>query len=353
MKVLVVGAGPTGLTTALELVRQGIVPEIVDAKDEPSWKSRAVIVLPRSIEILNRTGVGKRIVAEGIRMKKVHIHRGTKRLIDITLPHNLDVIGIAQNRTESLMSEQLLRMGVSVRYGTKVKSVTTSTTSTEVTFQDGEKKSYDWVVGADGVDSIVRKSLDISYDGYELEEEWSIADVELTAEHEYDSVQTWLLAGEHKNRDGMVMVPIERNRIRLISSTPDSLEALPIKLGVQNVRRTGTFKITVRQAHEYVRGRVILAGDAAHAHSPVGGRGMNLGIEDGQAVATALIHNTTKEYVRERKQKATAVIRVTEKIRKLITANNPLIVIGIYIVAWCIQNISFVQKRFIKNLSRL
>lgn len=351
MQVLIVGAGPTGLTTALELARQGIMPEIVDAKDEPSWKSRAVIVLPRSLEILDRTGVGKCIVDEGIRMKKVRIHRGLKRLVDITLPNNLNIIGIAQNRTESLMIEQLERMGVSVRFGVKVESVATSGTSAEVMFGGREKKTYDWVVGADGIGSIVRSSLGIPYDGYELAEEWSIADVELATEQEYDSLSAWLLEGAHEDRDGMVMVPIERNRVRLISSTPDSLAASPVKLDVKNVRRTGTFKITVRQAQEYVRDRVVLAGDAAHAHSPVGGRGMNLGIEDGQAVASALIRDDLKEYERERKRKATIVIRVTEQIRKLITTNNPLIVAGVYLATWCIQNIGFVQRKFIKNVS--
>lgn len=353
MKVLIIGAGPTGLTTALELARQGITPEIVDSKDGPSWQSRAVIVLPRSIEILDRTGVGKHIIEEGIQMKKVHIHRGNKRLIDIALPDNLNVIGLAQNRTESLMSDQLNTMGISVQYGTKVESVTTSDNSAKVEFQNGDKKSYDWVVGADGVNSIVRTSLNIPYDGYELEEEWSIADVELNTDHEYDSMKAWLLNGDNKDRDGMVMVPIEHNRIRLISSTPDSLASSPIKLDVKDVRRTGTFKITVRQASEYVRGRVILAGDAAHTHSPVGGRGMNLGIEDGQAVATALINNMTKEYEQERKRKATKVIWVTEKIRKIISTNNPFIVVGVYIATWCIQNIGFVQRRFIKNVSTL
>ena len=251
MKVLIVGAGPTGLTTALELARQGITPEIVDAKNEPSWKSRAVIILPRSIEILDRTGVGKQIVAEGIRMKKIHIHRGQKRLIDVTLPNDLNIIGLAQNRTESLMSEQLERIGVVVRYGTNVKSVKTFENSAEVMFEGEEMKTYDWVIGADGVESIVRSSLGIPFDGYELEDEWSIVDVELTTDHKYDSMSAWLLEGKSGDRDGMVMVPVEQNRVRLISSTPNSLEAAPFKLEVKSVRRTGTFKITVRQAQEY------------------------------------------------------------------------------------------------------
>lgn len=351
MNVLIVGAGPTGLTTALELVRQGVTPEIVDAKEEPSWKSRAVVVLPRSIEILNRTGVGARLVAEGVQITKAHIHRGNKRLIAVDVPSG--IIGIAQDRTETLMIEQLERSGVSVRFGTKVTSVETSDASATATFQDGEKKTYDWVIGADGVGSTVRESLGIAYEGRELEEEWSIADVELGGDLAYDTMNAWLLDGHRRTRDAMVMVPIEQNRVRLISSTPDSLEALPIELDVARVRRTGTFKITVRQAKEYVRGKVLLAGDAAHAHSPVGGRGMNLGIEDGQAAAYALVHNSMREYESERKRKASAVIRGTEFARKLVVSNNPLVAFGVHIAAWCIQHIGFVRRKFVGNITKL
>ncbi|MBX2866755.1 FAD-dependent monooxygenase [Candidatus Kaiserbacteria bacterium] len=355
--VLIVGAGPTGLTTALELTRQGIVPDIVDAKESPSWKSRAVAILPRSIEILNRTGVGDHLIREGVRITRAHIRRGKRSLLDIDLSKLLDkeeqVIALAQNRTEILMSKQLESMGVSVRYDTKVTSVATSETSATVTFADGTTKTYDWVVGADGVFSTVRDSVHISYNGYELDEEWSIADVEVAEEQHHGTINAWLLEGEHKTRDALVMIPIERNRIRLISSTSDSLAALPLTLDVQDIRRTGTFKISVRQAEQYIKGRVILAGDAAHTHSPVGGRGMNLGIEDGQAIADALVHNTVHTYEGKRKPKATRVMRGTEKARKLITSNNLGIVFGIYVVTWCIQHSYFLQKKFAKNLAKL
>ncbi len=357
IKVLIVGAGPTGLTTALEFARQGVMPEIVDAKDMPSWKSRAVAILPRSIEILNRTGVGRRIVDEGMYITRARIHRGNRALLDVdissVLPKDESIIGLAQNRTETLMSEELERMDVSVRYGVRVTSVITSEKSADVVFEGGKKETYDWVVGADGVNSTVRTSLNIPHKGYELDEEWSIADVDVSKEIEHNTINAWLLKGEHKTRDAMVMVPIEQKRIRLISSTPDSLKALPIHIEVENVRRTGVFKISVRQASRYVEGRVVLAGDAAHAHSPVGGRGMNLGIEDGQAAVSAILHGTVKEYEIERKEKAARVIRGTERARKLVVSNNPFTVFGIYLGAWCIQHIGFIRRRFVKNIATL
>ncbi|MEX1027323.1 MAG: NAD(P)/FAD-dependent oxidoreductase [Candidatus Paceibacterota bacterium] len=357
MNVLIVGAGPTGLTVALELVRQGITPEIVDAKDAPDWRSRAVVVLPRSIEILNRTGVGDRLVEEGVRITKARIHRGEKPLVDLDISELLDdsyfLLGLAQDRTETLMSEELERRGVSVSYGTEVTSVETADESATVTFADGSVKTYDWVVGADGVFSQVRESLGISFDGYELEEEWSIADVELNTAAEDDRIQAWLFAGGRSTRDGLVMVPIEEKRLRLVSSTSDSVAALPLELDIKETRRSGTFKISVRNASSYVRGRAVLAGDAAHAFSPVGGRGMNLGIEDAQALAHAILTGTIAQYEVERKAKATKITHSTERARKLIVSNNPFVVFGIHVVSWLIRHSRFLQKRFVRNMVRL
>lgn len=357
MRVLIVGAGPTGLTTALGFAQHGVLPEIVDAKDSPSWKSRAVVVLPRSIEVLNQTGVGAALEKAGMRITKVQIHRDEKRLIDLDMAEVLGesayIIGLAQDETETIMSEHLARMGVSVSYGTEVVGVETTDHNARVTFADGTTRTYDWVVGADGVSSTVREALEIPYEGYELAEDWSIADVELTHECEYQQISAWLLAGDQITRDALVRVPIGKKRIRLVSSTPDSLDALPRELDIDTVRRSGMFKISVRNAQDYVRGRVVLAGDAAHTHSPVGGRGMNLGIEDGQAAAQAIVANTVTAYAATRRRKAIRVIRGTERIRKLAVSNNPFVVPVVYIVAWCIQHSTFIQRRFLKNLIRL
>ena len=353
MKILIVGAGPTGLTAALEFARNGIKVEIVDSKDKPSPLSRAVGILPKSIDILNRTNVGKDILKEGVNVSRIKIHRGTRAIIDLSLPKSSrGLIGLPQDRTESLMSQRLKEMGVDVKYGVRVESVKNLKDSVSVSFDKGRAKKYDFVIGADGINSIVRKSLKIKYEGYELDEEWSIADVVLNSGYKKEA-KAWLLKGDNKERDAMVMVPIAKNRVRLVSSTPDSLAALPIKIDVKKVRRSGTFKISVRQAKNYIKGRVVLAGDAAHVHSPVGGRGMNLGIDDAQEAVKAILSNKLKEYEVDRKRAAKKVIKYTELIRKILVSNNPFVSLFLMIVTWFIRNLDFLRNKFINMVTRL
>ena len=358
MKILIVAAWPTGLTAALGFANRGIVPDIVDAKEYPSKLSRAVGILPRSIEILNELGAGKRIVDEAIEAHVVTIQRNGKTILSVDLSKFLDgkerFVSLPQDRTESLMSERLEEMGTRVQYNTRVVNVESNNEGTvTVTFEDGAKKEYDWVVGADGVKSAVRESVGIKYEGYELEEEWSIADVEVHSDYNEREFRAWLLESDHGEKDAMIMVPIGPKRVRLISSTPDSIKALPIRLDLKEIRRSGTFKISIRQAEQYVKGRVALAGDAAHAHSPVGGRGMNLGIEDAFALVDAIINNTTSEYAKSRKRRAGNVIRVTEFVRKTLVSESPIAGFFITILAWCIEHSDTLKAKFAHNVARL
>ena len=357
MKILIVGAGPTGLTTALELGRNGITPTIVDAKDEPSTLSRAVGILPRSIDILSRTGVSENILKEGLHLKKMHIQRGQKTLINLDIEkylHGKDfLILLPQNRTESIMAEKLSEMGITVAYGVKVSEIVNNDTDATVTFSDGHKETYDWVVGADGINSTVRTQAGIPFLGYELDEDWSIADVELSSGFDDSLMQAWLLKGERNERDACLMLPIAENRVRIVSSTPDSLKALPIKLDIKNVRRSGDFRIPIKQAEQYVKGRIVLAGDAAHSHSPVGGRGMNLGIEDASSLVEHLLAGTMNTYEKERIKKGKAVIRGTEFARKLLVSNNIFVIFATKVVAFSVTHVPFVRKKFFERLGRL
>jgi len=291
-----------------------------------------------------------------LKYKRVVINRGEKKLIDVDVSkvftEETFIIGLPQDRTETLMSQKLQEMGVIVKYGTKVIDVVTSADKATVSFENGETKSYDWVIGADGVNSTVRKSLGIKFEGYDLDEEWSIADVEVASGFDGETIQAWMLDGEAKERDAMLMIPIAKNRVRLVSSTPDSLKTVPIPIDVAKVRRSGTFTIAVRQAAQYVQGRVVLAGDAAHAHSPVGGRGMNVGIDDGQAVAAAIVNNTVDQYEATRKKVASKVIKDTERIRKLLVSRNFVTYLLLRVVAWGIQNVKFLQRKFAKQVTR-
>lgn len=113
----------------------------------------------------------------------------------------------------------------------------------------------------------------------------------------------------------IVVAPLSATRYRVVASHENALQALPLPLNVTNIRREGTFKISVRQAETYSKGRIHLAGDAAHCHSPVGGRGMNLGIADGVELAKRIVENTIEGYTAVRHRDGAEAIKVTERGR--------------------------------------
>lgn len=355
MKVLIVGAGPTGLTAALEFARRGVVPEIVDAKTGPSELSRAIGILAESIEKLKVSGAADGILEEGVRFKKLKIYHNNKTLLDLDVskivkPEDM-AISLPQSRTETIMSDALEKMGVRVKYNRKVVDISTNQKEASATFSNGESKKYDWVIGADGVESTVREKLGIEFLGYELPEVWSIADIELRKDHGPASFSEWLIDGIEK--DIVVMISIGPKRVRLVSSTPDSIKSLPIKLDIKKIRKEGTFKISIKQAETYLKGKVLLAGDAAHTHSPVGGKGMNLGIDDAVEAVRSILEGKTHEYNIERRKIGARIIRDTERVRKALVSNNPFIKIFLRIILFLVQHLRPFTKAFMRTVTHL
>ena len=355
MKILIIGAGPTGLTAALEFARQGVMVEIVDAKAGPSQLSRAVGILPNSIKILSASGASSDILDEGVKFNTVKMHYNGKAVFQLDMSHILGQeslpILLPQDRTETLMSEALAKLGVTVEYNQRVVDIHTNNKKATVTFAGGASSEYDWVVAADGVKSTVREKLGIEYSGYELSETWSIADVELEEEIDASLFSLWVIDGTY--RDIFVIAPLGPKRVRLVSSTPDSLQALPIELNIKNVRRERSFKISIRQAESYVQGRVLLAGDAAHTHSPVGGRGMNLGIDDAAEAVKAILEGKTDAYSNQRRKIGARVISETEKMRKTLVSSNPVIILLLRYVFFLIRHISPLKKLVAQKMTRL
>ena len=325
MSVLVVGAGPTGLTAAVELARRGVPLRIVDRREGASGLSRAVGILDSTMEILAPSGVAEAIRAEAVRIGGVVFHAGARPLA--RLPLNVDdrsqIYGLPQDRTEAHLAEALARYGVHVNYGCPLVTLTQDADGVTVRI-GGETAHFDRVIGADGVHSAVRPALGLPFDGHDLLEDWSIADVIARDWPDPDWFQMFdLPAGKFA-----VVVPLAPRRFRVIASAPDALAALPVPMQVEKVRTAGRFRISVRQVPRYTVGRVHLAGDAAHCHSPVGGRGMNLGIADAAELAARIARDDLAGYSDARHAAGTAVLRLSERGRRILQSRNPAVRLG-------------------------
>jgi 2-polyprenyl-6-methoxyphenol hydroxylase-like FAD-dependent oxidoreductase len=326
MKILIVGAGPTGLTVGVELARLGIMADIIDRRENPSQLSRAVGITPRSLELLKASGATDILLKDGIKLRNAEIFLGRKRALsvpikDTGLKYGF-LLALPQNRTEAALRKIYETAGNKIRYGTALKTLAEKSVGIHVTLADADAglqhAIYDYVIGADGVDSQVRKSSNIEYAGYDLPETWSIADVNARDWQHPSSFTVCILS----NSAVAVVAPIGPDRYRVISNTEDALSTLPLPLEIIKTRRTGQFKISIRQVADYNKGRVFLAGDAAHCHSPVGGRGMNLGIADAAQLAQCFKTGELAAYSAARHKDAEQTIHRTERARRFITSAN-------------------------------
>ncbi len=322
MKVLIVGAGPTGLTAAVELARNGVIPTIIDKKSAPSDLSKAVGILPNSLEILKASGVTEKLVSHGIQLDEVNLYFDNKKVLNLPLSsaHNNHgyVLALPQSETEEILRDKLKSLGGCIQFSKEFMSLKQNENNVTVTYCDGQDEIYDYVIGADGIRSSVRKILNIDYDGYELDETWSIADV---IADNWDDNKAFTIYRVNKV-NVVVIAPIGVNRYRIISNTENALKTLPYKLNILETKREGTFEISVRQASTYQSNRVFLAGDAAHCHSPVGGRGMNLGIADAVKLVELILSNQSEKYTESRHSFAKKVLKESEEVRKIMTSSS-------------------------------
>jgi len=350
MKVLIVGAGPAGLTTAVELARRGVVSDVIDLRESGSGLSRAVGILPASLEILRRSGVTAKLLADGMKFREVRIYRHSSLALALPLKGSgADgefVLGLAQDRTETHLRDVLSELGGTVRYGTELVDLHQDANKVTVEMRDGAKAEYDYVVGADGARSTTRTSLNIDFRGHDLPETWSIADVDAEGWPHTNAFTVCQLSGGNV----VVVAPLAPKRFRVVSNTEDALAALPLKLNVTNIRRAGEFTISIRQAAQYGVGRVFLVGDAAHCHSPVGGRGMNLGIADGAELARRMVEGGLEGYGEARHKVGKETIAGSEALRKVMTSRNP---VTRFLVLAVLRTASFMpalQRQFAKKI---
>lgn len=302
-EVVVVGGGPTGMALSATLHQGGHDVVTLDRQEEGANASRAAAIHARTLEVLRELDVTDRLIAEGVVVPSFTFRQRDKvltRLDFSSLPtHYPFVLTLQQYRTEAILAERLHALGGQVRRPYQVTGVSTDTDSAvvEVDGPDGhEVVRARFVVGADGTHSVVRKSARIEFVGGDYSQSFVLADARLDWPLRRDEVQNFFSPA------GIVVSgPLPKEQRRVLATvdkapeviTPEFVQQIldergPSGARVEELTWTSQFRVHHRIANTFRRGPVFLAGDAAHVHSPAGGQGMNLGIQDGVDLAHTL-----------------------------------------------------------------
>jgi 3-(3-hydroxy-phenyl)propionate hydroxylase len=286
--VVVVGAGPTGLMVAAELTLAGVDVTIVERRPTSELVgSRAGGFHSRTIEILDQRGIADRFLAEG---KTHQVPFSGRLLLDISdfptrHPYTL---GLWQNHIERILAGWVDQLGVPIRRGLDVTGCVQDDDGVAVRLAGGEELRALYVVGADGGRSVIRKAAGIDFPGWEATTSAMIAEVEVTeglpAGIKYDASGLHGLSFMEDGRTVRVVTSEPELGITTEPTLTDLSENLAAvygtDFGVHHPTWISRFTDATRQAATYRSGRVLLAGDAAHIHSPAGGQGIGLGIQD-------------------------------------------------------------------------
>ena len=310
--VLVAGAGPVGLAMAVGLARYGVSVRIVDKAAQRTDKSKALVLWSRTLGLLDSAGCSRPLIEAGCKVSGVEIVEGSKQIAHVSLdgvasPHPYALM-LPQSETERLLDEHLNGLGVQVERSVELIqfAVAADKVVSKLRHADGHEETIEtaWLIGCDGAHSTVRHQLGMEFVGDTMPSNWILADVHLSnVPWKQEVVIAW-------HADGVLAVfPIVEGRYRIIADVGNAQRSDPTLAEVQAIldqRGPGGivaseavwlagFGINERKVADYRAGRVFLAGDAAHIHSPAGGQGMNTGIQDACNLAwkLALVHRGT------------------------------------------------------------
>lgn len=334
--VLIVGAGPVGLSAAVELRRHGVSCRLVDRLPARLPYAKAVGIQPRTLEIWDRMGLARTVLeaAVPLRGQLIYVNGAEQARIELMLPPEVPYrfAALPQYETERILEEHLAALGTVIERGTELLSFTQDgdgtaggvTSFLRTASGSEEELRTRYLIGCDGAHSTVRKGLGLSYEGGAFAEEYMLADVV----SDWDLPDGYGLRSMHQGADGaaddvLVCIPLPgRGRYRMSMLVPPELSAqsaggpaggsaggpgagdgvlhgleggrvpelshiqavvdrlAPAPAKVSGMRWSSVFRISHRIVDRYGDGRVFVAGDAAHIHPPTGAQGMNTGIQD-------------------------------------------------------------------------
>jgi len=281
--VVIAGGGPTGMMLAAELTLAGIDVVIVERRASFSLESsRSRGLHSRTIEVLDQRGVVDRFLAEG-KAVQVQAFAGVPMSIsDFPTRHNYG-LALLQSHFERIMSGWIDELGVPILREREVTGFTQDDSGVDVALSDGTSLRAKYLVGCDGGRSVVRKAAGIDFAGWDPTTRWIIAEVEMEEVPEFGLRGGGGIGPAEEGRVGVTLIvpDLDRTDEPTLQDVRDALIRVDGKdYGVHSPRWISSFTDMTRQAVAYRRGRVLLAGDAAHVHAPVGGQGLNIGVQD-------------------------------------------------------------------------
>lgn len=375
--IVIVGAGPTGLSLCAKLKQLGISSLILDRLPEGANTSRAIAIHARTLEVLESLNVTSELIKEGIIVNMFRVRDRDRILASISFKDlNTEypfVLICPQVRTEAILLHRLESLGEKVQRPCEVVTISNGENNIQVQFKEDDKLKIvhaKWLIGCDGMHSIVREQSAIAFIGSDYEEAFVLADVEMD----------WPLDREEVNlffsQQGLVMVaPLPDNLFRIVATVKQAsakplisdfqqiLEERGPEIGTIKIRQikwASQFHIQHRIASVMRKGRIILAGDAAHVHSPAGGQGMNTGIQDAIALAEALKdfflnggETALNQWEENRLKIAHSVVKLTDQLTKIATLSSTGMQVFRHVIISIIGHIPYMQHALAKKLSEL
>ncbi|NXY98373.1 FAD-dependent monooxygenase [Streptomyces sp. BR123] len=341
--VAIVGAGPTGLALAVTLAEAGIDFVLLDRQAEGANTSRAGVVHARTLEVFDELdpsgALSAELVGRGIPVSRFRIRDGARPVAAVSFdglrgrtayPYALMV---PQYETEAVLLARLRALGGEVHRPYEVTGVTQDSDGVTLTTADGQTLRAAHAVGADGMHSTVRGAAGIPFTGASYAESFVLADV----------VMEWSPGPREVSLTfgpvgPTIVAPLPGGRYRVVSTVAEAaapaapdlaymqrlLDGLaPGQATVRDLAWSSRFRIHHRVADRYRAGRLLLAGDAAHVHSPAGGQGMNTGIQDAYALGRALAAGDVDGYEAARRPVALRVVALTDRMTRFSTTRNP------------------------------
>ncbi|WP_207428505.1 NAD(P)/FAD-dependent oxidoreductase [Pedobacter sp. SYSU D00535] len=352
--VLIVGAGPSGLMMAAQLLRNGIHPVIIDSKTSLTPHSKALAIQSRSLEIIRQMGLHDLFLQHGniVRNFEIQGHRGEVSKFDLTSLGKDEtefpfVLILEQSKTERLLLDYLTNNACSLYWNSSLTAISSSDEGVKATVdREGQVHEIycDWVVAADGASSKVRQLLNIPFRGKTYEDQFYLADVDMRESRAEEAIGIFV-----KDEGFAGYFPMQGETVRFIGNLPQTLKGRPdiafsdlkpyltYTLGSaipdSRCRWFSVYKLHQRVAEKFKVQRCFLIGDAAHVHSPAGGQGMNTGLQDAYNLAwklSGVIKGSFDEqiletYAEERMEVAKKLLATTDRIFSIGVSQNWLV----------------------------